>query len=91
MRKGELVRVRWGGHHHRMPADSALGEVLDYLPDVLGGSSSQCWRAPDGTVYNEIVTSPKRGQVLVLTYEDGGMAWWDEKNVERIEEVRDGS
>lgn len=69
-----------------MPADSALGEVLDYRPDVLGGSSSQCWRGKDGTVHNEIVTSPKRGQVLVLTYEDGGMAWWDEKNVEEMED-----
>jgi hypothetical protein len=68
-----------------MPAGGALGEVLDYRPDVLGGSSSQCWRDPDGNVHNEIVTSPKRGQVLVLTYEDGGTAWWDEKNVELMD------
>jgi hypothetical protein len=86
VRKGTLVRVHWGGHHSREPADSALGEVLDYHPDVLGGSSSQCWRDQDGAVHNEIVQVPKRGQVLVLLYEDGGMAWWDEINIERIEE-----
>lgn len=81
MRKGDLVQVRWGGPRGRMPADSALGEVLVYRPDVLGGSSSQCWRTADGTVHNEIVQVPKRGQVLILLYEDGSMAWWDEKNV----------
>jgi len=82
VRKGDLVRVRWGGTHNRQ---DALGEVLDYRPDVLGGSSSQCWRDPHGNVHNETVRVPKRGQVLVLTYEDGGTAWWDESNVEEVE------
>lgn len=84
MRKGDLVRVRWGGARNQQ---DALGEVLDYRPDVLGGSWGQSYWDGERWV-NEFTSSPKRGQVLVLIYEDGGMAWWDESNVE---EVEDGS
>lgn len=84
MRKGDLVRVWWGGELNR---ESALGVVLDYRPDVLGGSWAQSYWDGEQRV-NEFPSSPKRGQVLVVIYDGGESAWWDEKNVE---EVKDGS
>lgn len=81
MRKGDLVRVRWGG---TASSQEALGEVLDYRPDVLGGSWSQSYWDGERRV-NEFMNSPRRGQVLVLAYDDGAAAWWDEKNVERMD------
>jgi hypothetical protein len=80
VRKGDLVRVTWGGTAN---PQTALGVVLDYRPDVLGGSSSQSYWDGRQRV-NEFISSPKRGQVLVTTYEDGAAAWWDEKNVELL-------
>jgi hypothetical protein len=84
MRKGDLVRVRWGGTAN---SQEDLGEVLDYRPDVLGGSWGQSYRR-GGQVINEFLSEARRGQVLVLTYDDGAAAWWDENNVEA---VTDGS
>ncbi len=84
MRKGDLVRVHWGGTAN---PQAALGVVLDYRPDVLGGSWSQSYWDGKQRV-NEFLSSPKRGQVLIATYEDGAAAWWDEK---LVEEVADGS
>jgi hypothetical protein len=85
MRKGSLVRVRLNLGPR---TDEHLGEVLDYRPDVLGGTSSQSWTDRQGIRHNEFITHPRRGQVLVLVYEDGSAAWWDEQNVV---EVKDGS
>lgn len=75
--------VRWGGTAN---PETALGVVLDYRADVLGGSWSQSYWDGDRRV-NEFPTSPRRGQVLVMTYDDGASAWWDEQNVE---EAKDG-
>lgn len=80
MRKGDLVRVTWGGELNRQ---SGLGVVLEYREGVLGGSWSQSHRV-GGKVVNEFLSSPKRGQVLVLEYNGGGAAWWDENNVELV-------
>ena len=82
MRKGDLVRVHWGGTAN---PQTALGVVLDYRPDVLGGSWSQSYWDGEKRV-NEFPSSPKRGQVLVTTYEDGAEAWWDELLVEPVDD-----
>ncbi len=82
MRKGDLVRVTWGGELNR---ESGLGVVLEYREGVLGGSWSQSYWDGEKRV-NEFPSSPKRGQVLVLEYGAGGAAWWDESNVERVED-----
>lgn len=82
MRKGDLVRVTWGGELNRQ---SGLGMVLEYREGVLGGSWSQSYWDGEKRV-NEFPSSPKRGQVLVLEYEAGTVAWWDENNVERVED-----
>ena len=54
------------------------GSVIDYRPDVLGGSTH---------ISTGIITSPIRGEVLVLSYKDGGMSWYDEKNVDLVREL----
>lgn len=81
MRKGALVLVRWGGTAN---PQTALGMVLDYRPDVLGGSWSQSYWNGERRV-NEFPTSPRRGQVLILEHNTGDVGWWDEKFVERVE------
>ena len=70
MRKGDLVRVTWGGELNR---ESGLGVVLEYREGVLGGSWSQSYWDGKKRV-NEFPSSPKRGQVLVLVGDDPG-AW----------------
>lgn len=83
MRKGDLIRVFT--MNRRSDSETSLGVVLDYRPDVLGGSCAMGCRDRKGTRWMEIVTSPKRGQVLILEYNTGGVGWWDEKFVERVE------
>jgi hypothetical protein len=73
--KGDLVQVMLGG------TDDELGEVLDYRPEVLGGSSSTSWRDQTRRTRAEFVTTPKRGEVLILFYEDGSISWIDELRV----------
>ena len=83
MKKGDLVRVT-------RPSDALFpedvqehGVVVDYRPGVLGGSSMVRYRGPDGW-NSEMVKSPVRGEVLVLSYADGGQSWYDELKVELI-------
>lgn len=75
MMKGSLVRVDLGA------TGDELGEVLDYRPEVLGGSSSTSWRDQTRRTRAEFVTTPKRGEVLILFYEDGSISWIDELRV----------
>jgi hypothetical protein len=79
--KGSLVRVALGRSANRR---DQLGEVLDYRPDVRGGTHVQSYRV-EWVWHQEIVTVPKRGDVLVLFYEDGDMSWIDELDVELVQ------
>lgn len=74
MEKGELVRtcVMRG---LQGALEYEWGSVIDYRPAVLGGSTH---------ISTGILTSPIRGEVLVLSYKDGGMSWYDEKNVDLV-------
>lgn len=38
----------------------------------------------------EITQTTRRGRVLVLLYEDGGISWWDEATVEMLG-IEDGT
>lgn len=86
MKEGTLVRVRWGGV--RKPGQG-LGEVVRYEPDHHGGSAmiTSRWGMNSRV---ETTCTPRRGRVLVLLYEDGGMSWWDEATVEVLG-VKDGT
>jgi len=81
MVKGSLVQVALGGTANRRVH---LGEVLDYRPDVRGGTHMQSYKI-GGVWHQETVTVPRRGDVLVLFYEDGDMSWIDEMNVEPVQ------
>lgn len=81
MVKGDLVVVRLGGTAN---SRAHYGQVLDYRPDVYGGSWMQSYRL-DGIQHTEQVSSPRRGEVLVLFYEDGDMSWIDEIQVEPVQ------
>jgi len=75
--KGELVRVRllrnWMGDEW----DEEWGVVVDYRPNILGGSAH---------ISSGIINTPLRGEVLILSYKDGGMSWFDERNVYLVRE-----
>ena len=78
MKEGALVRVRWNRLHAPM---EALGEVVRYEPDYHGGSAMFTSRWGKNHQV-EMTQTARRGRVLVLLYEDGGMSWWDEATVE---------
>jgi hypothetical protein len=82
MKPGDLVRVRWGGTAN---PQTALGTVTGYLPDRLGGTSVCSWRGRDGVSHPEIISTPRRGEVAVMIYDDGSHSLYDELNVELLE------
>ena len=51
--------------------------MVDYRPNILGGSSH---------ISSGIIKTPLRGEVLILSYKDGGTSWYDEKNVYLVRE-----
>jgi hypothetical protein len=62
-----------------------LGVVLDYRPDVLGGSGTHSWRQPsESDLISEITHTERRGEVLVLDYSDGSLSWYDELWIKKI-------
>ncbi len=78
MTKGELVRVRFGSREF-------LGSVVDYRPDILGGSHLQSWKER-GNWFVETIQTPRRGEVLILFYDDGDFSWVDEQRVQLLKE-----
>ena len=76
MRKGDLVEV-----HPRNMGPRALGQVVEYRPDTLGGSTMESWRGADRQWHSRVASTPRRGEVLVLTYNNGGISWYDEQDV----------
>ncbi len=87
MKKGDLVNVRRPSDELFPDTVQEHGVVLDYRPDVLGGSSSVSYRTRAGGWATESVNEPRRGEVLILSYVDGGLSWYDELNVNRIGET----
>lgn len=81
MTKGELVKMRVRVGYLTDAVNVEWGAVLDYRPCVLGGSSH---------FSGGIITTPKRGEVLVLSYNDGSMSWYDESNVFLVHETVSG-
>jgi hypothetical protein len=85
VRVGALVKIKWSDGTAWAPA-GALGVVRDYRLETLGGSGVSSWRDDNRKWQAEITTTSKRGEVLVLCYEDGSMSWYDELNVELVPE-----
>ena len=77
MEKGELVRVRLLRNWTDDEWDEEWGVVVGYNPNVLGGSAH---------ISSGIINTPIRGEVLVLSYKDGGTSWFDEQNVLLVRE-----
>jgi hypothetical protein len=87
MKKGDLVKVRFRNESwNYIPQYGSVktleedewrwGQVVDYRPDVLGGSSMYTANGSPTKGFSDI-----RGEVLVTVFEDGGVSWWDEDNV----------
>lgn len=72
MMKGDLVKVRLLRNWASDEWEEEWGVVVDYRPNILGGSSH---------ISSGIIKTPLRGEVLVLSYKDGGKSWYDESNV----------
>lgn len=82
MRAGTLVRVKYPGDRLFPETVESLGEVRAYNPDVLGGS---CLTGA-GKYGNDWNVTARRGEVLVLCYDDGSVSWYDESNVQVVTE-----
>ena len=82
MRAGTLVRVKYPSDRLFPDTVESLGEVRAYNPDVLGGS---CLTGA-GKYGNDWNVTARRGEVLVLCYEDGSISWYDESNVQIVTE-----
>ena len=76
MRKGDLVVVL-----PRNMGPRALGQVVEYRPDTLGGSAVESWRGSDKQWHSRVASFKIRGEVLILTYDNGGISWYDEQEV----------
>lgn len=53
------------------------GLVINYRADVLGGTSSSS--SSRDTYF--VMTTQKRGEMLVYTYSNGRISWYDEHDV----------
>lgn len=62
------------------------GVVVGYNPEVYGGSSIISYKVKGGWEQS-IQKSPVRGEVLVRSYTDGSISWYDEICVRRFEGV----
>ena len=82
MRPGTLVRVKYPDDRLFPVTLASLGEVRDYRPDVLGGSNL----FGTGKFGSEWSVTARRGEVLVLCYDDGSISWYDESNVQVVTE-----
>lgn len=85
MTKGDLVVV-----HPRAEGPRVFGQVVEYRPDTLGGSSMESWRGSDRQWHSRVASAKIRGEVLVLAYDNGGISWYDEQNVLVLSDVPHG-
>lgn len=81
MKIGDLVRIRghWQSDH------LLFGVVENYRQDHNGGSGTQSWKK-DNKWHQEIINSFVRGDVLVMCYSDGSTSWYDENDVEPVQD-----
>lgn len=79
---GDLVSVQV-----RQTTDEWMhGAVVGYKPDVYGGSSVVSYKTKGGWK-QETQKTPVRGEVLVRSYTDGSISWYDEIHVRVFEGV----
>lgn len=87
MQKGDLVWVPWPDHNHpiRPPYELSLRPaiVLDYRPDVMGGTSMYTSRWDEGGHSQvEVATTDRRGEALVRLLDGDGATWIDEAKLQ---------
>lgn len=79
---GDLVSVQV-----RQTTDEWIhGSVVAYNPEVYGGSSIVSYKTKGGWK-QEMQKTPVRGEVLVRSYTDGSISWYDEIHVRAFEGV----
>lgn len=77
MNKGDLIW--WRARGFNLGA-WYRGIVIDYRPQVLGGSWSQSYKE-DGIWKNEFMSEPARGECLVRLLDADACFWVDEKSL----------
>jgi hypothetical protein len=86
MMKGDLVWVMWPDRDHPLkPYELRLRPaiVLDYRPDVLGGSSMYTSRWNDGDRSQvEVAATDRRGEALIRLLDGEGTSWIDEAKLQ---------
>ena len=84
MTKGDLVWVLWPeeGKLFNRVITHRPGIVIDYRPEVYGGSSMYTSRWEEGQCAQiEVATTERRGEALVQLLDGQGVSWFDESNI----------
>ncbi len=84
MTKGDLVWVLWPeeGKLFNRVITHRPGIVIDYRPDVYGGSAMYTSRWGDGGCSQiEVTATGRRGEALVQLLDGEGLSWFDESNI----------
>jgi hypothetical protein len=85
LRKGELVQFLYKPDGWASEKRLVLVTVLEYEPDVLGGSSIHSYRDPDtGRMVSYVSSEPVRGRALVMSTEFDLMTWCDEAKLVKV-------
>lgn len=88
MNKGDLVWVTWtdsGMFFSPISYSLRPAIVLDYRPDVVGGTTmySSRWEGSQHT-HIELATTERRGEVLIQLLDGEGVTWIDEAKLQRV-------
>lgn len=85
MKKGDLVHVPWSSYNAAglwVETSMHPGIVIDYRPNVQGGTGVVTWRDRETErVGSEVIRTPQRGDVLVQMLDVDGVSWFDELHV----------
>ena len=88
MTKGELVWVMWpdsGMFFSPISFTQRPAIVLDYRPDVIGGSTMYTARWGDGARSQiEVAATERRGEALIQLLDGDGVTWIDEAKLQRL-------
>ena len=86
LNKGDLVQFLYRPGGWTTEPRLVLVTVLEYQPEVLGGTSIHSYRDPNSDkIVSYIATEPKRGRALVVSTEFELMTWCDEANLIKVE------
>lgn len=86
LNKGDLVQFLYRPGGWTTEQRLIFVTVIEYEPDVLGGTSIHSYRDPDSDkIVSYVSTEPKRGRALIMSTEFELTTWCDEANLIKVE------